>query len=429
MRCIPSFGRIVFASLVLVASATAGLAEDWPQWRGPRGDGTWQAPNLVRELPPVGLEDVWRKPIGGGYAGISTHAGRIFVMERLLEPDRERVLCMDAKDGSVIWQHEYAAAYGDLTYNNGPRAAAVVHDGCVYTLGAVGHVHCFDEKTGDVLWKIDAKKQLGAERPTWGFSASPFIYQDAVILQLGLPGGAIASFDKKTGEMLWKSSDDPAGYATPIIIEHAGKPVLIHFGPEHIHGMSPDTGEMYWKIEYKVTNGVSIAPPVYRQEVLFVSASWHGAKAIRLGQTLNDAQVIWESEVQLRALMLQPMYRDGHGYLLDIRNGFTCFNWADGEKVWDDDQKMTPRKRHTHASVIWLNKESDTGGGILTLNSDGEIVHADVSPEGGYVEHWRFKVIGETWAHPGFMTDESGSYIFVRDDEQIACLKLPVAKD
>ena len=94
------------------------FAEDWPRWRGPRGDGTWKpSVKLAESWPDEGLRRVWKQRISPGYSGVSVSGGRVFVMDR---PDKEkygeieRVLCLDAKDGRILWNFSYPAEYKGL---------------------------------------------------------------------------------------------------------------------------------------------------------------------------------------------------------------------------------------------------------------------------------------------------------------------------
>lgn len=409
---------VVLLSLLVAASAQA---EDWPRWRGTRGDGTWQAPPLPEKWPTEGLKQVWRQPLGGGYAGVSVAEGCVVTMDRQKEPrEIERIVCFDAATGRPLWTHTYEAAYGDMAYGSGPRAAPTIHEGRVYTLGTVGHVCCLELATGRLLWTVDTVKRDGAKLPEWGFAASPVVWKNSLVIHVGAqPGGCFQALELTTGRELWRGGDDLAGYATPLVIDAPAGPQLLGWTPEHIVGLNPDTGRVLWKIPYKVTYGVSIATPIYHEGLVFVAGYWEGSKAIRLGAAPSEAALAWEDKKDLRGIMSQPLYRDGLVYLLDKQYGITCFELATGKKLWDDENTLTPRGRNPQASLVWLGNTDR----VIALNSEGELVLARFT-RAGYREQSRTKVIGPTWAHPAY----AGTRVYARDDEQIVCVELPIVK-
>lgn len=413
-------GKLGFLLLTAICFTAAASAEDWPSWRGPRGDGTWQAPRLPEQWPAEGLRPLWRQPIGGGYAGPAVVGGRLYILDRQKtapppkkgsgEPDSiERILCFDAKVGRLLWSHQYPTRYGNLGgYSNGPRAMPTVHDGRVYTLGAVGHVHCLDAMSGRVIWSKDMVAEHKARVPEWGFAASPVIDGPRVIVHTGAePDGCLMALDAQSGKPLWQCGSDPAGYCTPVLITGRGGRQLIAWTPENIRSVDPETGKSLWSVPYKVTYGVSIATPIFQQDIVFVTGYWEGSKAIRLGSRPGDAELLWEDNKHLRGLMAQPLYREGHIYSLDKNLGLVCCELATGRKLWDD-HRLTPRGRNPHASMIWLNH----GDRAVILNAAGELILARLTPQ-GYVEQSRTKAIdGQVWSHPAF----ADRFMYVRND-------------
>ena len=399
--------------------AAPAFAEDWPRWRGPRGDGSWNAPTLPEKWPSGGPKVLWKRPIGGGYAGITTADGRLFTLD-LKEPinrsaktgpdGTERVLCFDAKTGDVLWSHAYPVRYGDLGgYANGPRSAPTVHEGKLYALGAVGHLFCFEAATGKIVWQRDTVKECGARVPMWGFAASPLIDGERVIVHLGAePGGCFIAFDRNTGKEVWRSGADEAGYATPILVRTPSGRQLLAWTPERILGMNPDTGAALWKVPHKVTYGVSITTPIYYDDVLFVSEYWNGSKAIRLGPSAPDHQIVWQDSKTLRGLMVPPLYRNGFVYAIDKEHGITCFELKTGKKRWDDENRLTPAGRNPHLSMTWINNTHR----VLILNAVGELILARFTPD-GVEEQSRAKVLnGRVWSQPGF----ADRHLFARTD-------------
>ena len=258
--------------------------EDWPRWRGPRGDGTWVGPRVSADWPEEGLPSVWRRPIGGGYGGIAVSNGRVFVMHRQRDPGVEGVLCFDAISGEPLWSHEYETDYSEVSYDNGPRSTPTIFDGRVYTLGAVGHFFCLNEKDGTVLWSKALVEDLGARVPIWGLSASPLVIDKSVIVHAGAePDGCYIAFDLVSGEERWRSLPDAAGYATPILIRQKESRQLVGWTPTNVRGLDPRTGRLLWTVPFEVNYGTSIAHPIFADNLVLVSSYYEGTQAIRLG--------------------------------------------------------------------------------------------------------------------------------------------------
>src|SRR4051794_9405914 len=152
--------------LTTLLLSTTARADDWPQWLGPQRDGVWRETGILEKFPKGGPKVLWRTPLGGGYAGPAVADGRVYVLDRVLDPgvknpsnpfDRgsvagqERVLCLDAASGKELWKHEYRTTYS-ISYPSGPRTTPVVRGGKVYTLGAMGDLLCLDAASGKVLW-------------------------------------------------------------------------------------------------------------------------------------------------------------------------------------------------------------------------------------------------------------------------------------
>ncbi|MCC7420858.1 MAG: PQQ-like beta-propeller repeat protein [Planctomycetaceae bacterium] len=415
-RILRAVAALFFVACGSVFDATR--AEDWPAWRGPRGDGTWHAPAIPRKWPEEGLTSLWKKPIGGGYSGVSVAGERVVVTDRRKEPaEVERILCLKADTGETLWSVEYPVEYGKLDYGTGPRAAPTIHDGRVYTVGAVGDVHCLNLATGQTLWSTHLLRNRFGRLQEWGYSGSPFIYEDLVILQPGAQyAGSILALNRHTGATVWSALSDAAGYATPILISVEGIQQLICWTPSHIRALDPRRGIPLWSVPYPVTYGVSIATPVFHQKTVLVCGYWEGSNAIRPAAN-GAASLLWEENRHLRGLMSQPLCRDGHAYLLDKQYGLTCFEVATGKKLWDDGNTLTPRDRNPHASIVALQGTND----VLALNAKGELVLATLTPQ-NYQEHARAKILGDTWAHPAF----TGRRVYARNDTEIVCVELPV---
>lgn len=405
--------------LTLIFFSFASLVEaDWPKFRGPSGEGIWDCPDLPLKLEQP--EKIWKKEIGGGYSGVTIVGDKVFTMDRPSKKNKERVLCYSAKNGNLIWAHEYDANYSGLSYDSGPRASVTIKDGKVFSFGAVGHMHCLNEKDGKVIWKHDSRESFGAKRPIWGFASSPAIWKDLIIYQIGGSSGGYVALNPNTGERVWSSSKDPSGYAMPVFVNHTGKDLMLAWTPENIKGILPRTGEELWSIPYKVKYGVSIALPIFHENIVLVCGYWHGSKAIQLGDDMKSAKLLWEDEENIRGLMAQPLQKDGLAYLIDRTNGLCCFEIKTGKRLWDDSEKhtITPSGRNPQATLVWA-QDGKFENRALIFNANGELLSVTLNRE-GFEIHSRAQITGKTWAHPAY----SDEHIYARTDNEIVCWKL-----
>ena len=195
----------------------------------PNRDGVWSETDVLSEFPDEQVKIKWRVPISSGYSGPTVADGLVYVTDRVVEPKEiERVHCFDWETGERVWSHEYDCPYGGVGYKAGPRASVLIDDGLAYSLGATGHLFCFQADTGEVVWNRDLRTEYKIRMPNWGIAASPVIEDDLLIVQMGGAGEAcIAAFERKTGAERWTAATDDASYSAPIVIDQAGKPVLV----------------------------------------------------------------------------------------------------------------------------------------------------------------------------------------------------------
>jgi outer membrane protein assembly factor BamB len=300
-----------------------------------------------------------------------------------------------------------------MEYGTGPRSSVNITDGKAYALGATGVALCLDAVTGQVVWQVDTVKTFGAKIPKWGFAASPVIDGDRVLLHVGADAGSVIALDKSSGKEVWRGGPNPAGYCTPEMITHAGTRQLIAWGPEHVQSLDPDNGRVNWLFPYKITYGVSIAQPLYRDGTLLVSGYWHGAKALQPGKS---ARLLWENQSDICGLMSAPLFKDGVVYMLDKTRGLQAFELKTGKILWSDDNSLTPKDGNPQMSLVWMQESTNLAA---LLNANGELVYVTLKPE-KREELARWQIIGKTWAHPAF----AGNRIFARSDKELSAWRL-----
>ena len=413
------------------------LADEWPQWRGPNRDGVWRETGLVEKFANSQLKIRWRQPIGSGYSGPTVADGRVFVTDRVVEPEQvERVHCFDWQTGESLWNFSYPCPYVNVGYTAGPRASVSVDEGRAYALGTMGHLYCFDAASGKPLWSKDLNAEYKIRMPIWGISASPLVDGDLVIVQIGGEGACLVAFDKKTGAEKWRALDDNASYSAPIIIQQAGRPVMVCWTGDSIVGMNAQSGEVYWRHPFKPAKMViNIATPVFDKGRLFFTSFYDGSVMLAVDDKQPAVSEVWSRRGRdeqhtdsLHSIISTPYLKGDFVYGVDSYGELRCLDAKTGERVWES-LKATPKSRWSTIHMV----END--GRMWMFNERGELVIATLSPS-GYEEISRAKLIepttvqlgqrgGVCWSHPAY----AHRHVFARNDEEIVCASLAAGEN
>src|SRR4051812_40864737 len=263
----------MICGLLMVPAATAA---DWPQFRGPNSDGHWDETGILESFPKDGLKIRWRHPVGGGFSSPVVAEGRVFVSDVALNKpaSRERVHCFDEKTGRVLWVFGYAEHYGEWTFvperGAGPTATPIVEEGRIYTVGANGYIHCLEVNSGKVIWKKDLWKEYQVEE--MGCRPSPLIEGSLLIVFTGAkPGATVLALDKLTGKEVWKALDEHASNSSPIAITSGGRRQLIVWTDKSLASLDPADGRIFWREPMNTSNNDDVAAPVFWENRLLVS--------------------------------------------------------------------------------------------------------------------------------------------------------------
>jgi outer membrane protein assembly factor BamB len=409
------------------------LAAEWPQWRGPQRDGVWRETGIVKTLDGLESRVLWRVSIANGYSGPTVAGGRVYVTDGLTAPAQvERVHCFDAATGKPVWSYSYACTYRNVDYRNGPRAAVTINEGRAYSLGTMGDLFCFDAAKGDVLWSRNLKANYDIRVPAWGIAAAPLVEKNLLIVQVGGKNDAcLIAFDKVSGAEKWHALSDRASYSAPIIIEQAGRRVLVCWTGDSVAGLDPMTGELYWRYPFAPTRMViNIATPVFHDGYLFFSSFYDGSLLLKVHQDKLAVEKVWQrrgaSETDtdsLHCCISTPVIQGDYIYGVDSYGQLRCLDLLTGDRVWES-LDAVPKARWANIHMV---RHEDK---IWMFNERGELIICTLSPE-GFHEISRAKIIepttgqlpqrgGVCWAHPAF----AYRHIYVRNDRELVCIDL-----
>lgn len=404
---------------------------DWNQWRGPDRKAIWYNGPEIETLHANSVRQIWEVEVGPGYSGPTNSKGRVYLMDYM--DGNERVLCFDTKNGKELWSFSYPVAYG-VGYPTGPRASVQIFGELAYSFGTMGHLFCFEAETGKVVWKLNAIEKYHSRIPVWGLASNPILVEDKLIVQLGGKEGAcIVALQKENGTEVWRALDDEASYSAPILIEQAGKDVVLFWTGGRFTGLDPEDGSIYWSIPFKPRKSLmNISTPVYDPPFLFHSAFFDGSYLLKLDQETTSAELVYHRHGQderntdaLHCCISTPILQDGYIYGIDSYGETRCLELETGERVWED-QTLVPRARWANVHLIRQNDR------VWGFNEKGEILLGRFTPE-GYEDLGRVKVIdpvqvspnprnGVNWSHPAF----SGNRIYVRSDSKLVCVEINI---
>jgi hypothetical protein len=419
--------RNVITSALMLLMPTA-TADDWPQWGGPQRDGVWRESGIVERLPDTRiLPRVWSIPVGEGYSGPAVADGRVVLTDRQASHRNERILCLDAMTGTENWTHSYAARY-TISYPAGPRTTPVIDDGRVYTIGAVGHMFCFDASNGDVLWEKNFPDDFGTTLPTWGMAAAPLVDSDRLITLVGGANGAlVVCFDKTSGKELWRSLDDPAvGYCPPMIFEFGGQRQLIIWHPTAVTALDPQDGSVIWEYPWEIKAALCIPAPRQIGQQLFLTSFYNGP--LMLNVSADAAKVAWKgksnSEITtdgLHSIMPTPWVSQQNIFGICSYGQLRCLDTQTGRRQWET-LAATGKGRWWNAFIV---PHEDR---CFIHNEQGDLIIARLSTE-GYEEISRSQLIAPTrkvqrrmtiWSHPAFAEKS----VFARNDTELVRVDL-----
>ena len=395
------------ASAATQPSTPAATADgaDWPGFRGPERDGVVRGVRIATDWktqPPV---EMWRRPVGPGWSSFAVRGGRFYTQEQ--RGEHELVTCYDAATGRPVWTHRDAARFYESNGGAGPRGTPTLgDDGRVYTLGATGILNALKAGDGSVVWSRNAATDTQTKIPGWGFSGSPLLIDDLVIVAAG---GTLAAYDRNSGEPRWTGPKNGCCYSSPHRVNIGGVTQIVLMNGPGVVSVAPADGRVLWQYEMP-TGGRIVQPAVTAEGDLLLSVG-EGSDLYRIAVANRDGG--WKVEERWTSEGLKPYFSDfvvhrGHAYGFDAGT-LACIDLADGKRKWAGGDYGSGQ--------LVLLPEQDV---LLVVSEQGELVLVGATPE-GFSELARFPAIkGKTWNHPAL----AGDVLLVRNAEEMAAFRL-----
>ncbi len=387
-----------------VSAARIQVAQaEWPDWRGPKRDGCSTDSGLLKRWPQGGPRMVWKATgIGHGYSTVVISGGRIFTTGTI--DDQISIFAFDMA-GKPVWNVTHGPDY--TQDHPGARATPVVDAGRLYVMSGIGRVGCYSVKDGSKLWTREMS-ELGGEIPGWGYTETPLVYNDLLVVT---PGGrtAIVALNKTTGATVWKSSGFSAGaqYSSAIAAIHLGVPMIINGTDRGIVAVSPQDGSLLWKNDFSSGNTANVPTPAYSDGYVFWANGYgRGGICLKLSEsggkvTATEAWRTSRMDCHVGGFIVRNGYIYGnHG------GGWNCLDVKTGEVKWS--QRGVGKGEICYADgMLYLFSERGGVAGLGPASPEGFDLTGQFSVEGR----------GESWAYPVV----AGGRLYLRYDENLYC--------
>lgn len=405
--------RAFWAAIVLLVPP-ASEAADWPRWRGPANDG--HAPKSTPALTslPAEAATVWQVPAGEGLASPVVASGVVLAFDN--QEGRETLRALTAATGAELWRADIDEPFSDTQGPTGPRNTPVIDGDRVYAVSCRGELQCRRLHDGSLVWRANYVKDFAAEfigekgsapgASRHGNNGSPLVHGDHLLACVGGARDAgVVCFHKTTGEVVWKSTRDPAGYAPPVVAPIAGHLQVIAYTANGVVGLDRQSGTELWRYPVKTSFARHVTTPVVGGDRVLVSSHQAGLIALRIardGDTWSAADAWRETDTAIN--FASPVAVGGHLYGVGPYRNLICVEIASGRQTWSRDGFFSTAAGNAHAGFIVF------GQTILLLSDSGELVLLAASPA-EYQELGRVQVGGQNWCNPAY----AEGVVYLRD--------------
>ncbi|MFN0068732.1 MAG: PQQ-binding-like beta-propeller repeat protein [Limisphaerales bacterium] len=408
---LPCAPALVALGALVVLHASGG---DWPRWRGPSNDGHAPVGTAALESLPAEPRVLWQAPAGPGLASPVKAGGLVLAFDA--QAGLETLRALDARTGVERWRAAIDEPFSDSQGPTGPRGTPLVDGDRAYALSCRGELHCRALADGGLLWRVNYQTNFGAtftgERGNTpgaarhGNNGSPLVDGPHLLVQPGGTNGAgVVCLDKLTGEVVWKSLDDMAGYAPPVVAELAGRRQVIVFTAEGVVGLDRRDGRELWRVPVKTAYARHAATPVVVGDLVLVGSHQAGLLGLRITAAGDGCRVetAWTSR-EAAPNFASPVAVGGHLYGLGPTKNVVCVEAATGALKWSQPGVVTTSADKAFGGFLVI------GGRLLVLTDAGEVVLFDANPA-AYRERGRAQVAGVNWCNPAY----ADGVLYLRD--------------
>ena len=385
-------------------------ARDWPGFRGRDRDGVVRGVLIDTDWSASPPTLLWRRPIGPGWSSFAVHGDLLYTQEQ--RGEGEIVAAYRVSTGDPVWRHRDAARFWESNGGPGPRATPTIAGDRVYAFGATGILNVLGAADGRVAWSRNVAADSDISAPTWGFSSSPLVVGDIVVVAAA---GKLVAYDRATGALRWSGEDSGQGYSSPHALTIHSEPQILLLAGGGVTSVAQSDGARLWGL---TLTSSGLAAPIVQPaltgdgDLLVSSGDQSGMHRVAIAHGAGG----WTAEERWTSTGLKPYFNDfvvHGGYAFGFDGSIlACIDLSDGTRAWKGG-------RYGSGQLLLLADQ----GLLLVVSEEGELALVMASAN-GFSELARIPgIAGKTWNHPVV----TGDILLVRNGEEMAAFRLPLA--
>jgi hypothetical protein len=387
---------------------------DWPGFRGANRDGVIPGVALAADWEKTPPKQLWRQRVGPGWSSMTVIGDRLYTQEQ--RGKVETVVCYDATTGTELWVHADESRFEEPVTNAGPRATPTFDGGRIFTMGARGILNCLDARTGQRYWSHDVTVEARVKPPLWGFTGSPLVADDNVIVFAGGEGShGLVAYNTQSGSFVWGAPTGSGSYASPQLVTIAGQRLCLMLHDQGLTAVDTISGNVLWQAGAAMPG----APRTHQVHLIgdadLFAATLGGIGIARI--TVTHQAGMWKTAEVWNSTKVKPEFPDfvvhkNHAYGFD-GPFLCCVDLTSGKRCWKEG-------RYGRGQILLL---PDAAQLLVMCEDDGELLLLAADS----VEHRelaRLQALGpksKTWNHPVI----AHGRLLVRNAEEMACYELP----
>jgi outer membrane protein assembly factor BamB len=407
---------LLCAGLLLIVVRPAA-AEDWPGFLGSQRDGICRETGLLKEWPESGPPLAWKTTgLGEGFSTVAIVGNVLYTQGH--KDGKQWVMALDvSRQGKLIWEADYGPVRNAGAGHPGSRSAPTIDGDRLYTTGIAGEVVCMDLKDGRVIWQKDYVKDFGGEAPRWGFAESVLVDGPRVI---GTPGGeknTIVALDKTNGNQVWGAAvGDAAGYSSVIKATIDGVEQYINLTAKGVISVRAKDGKLLWRYDAPASKMANCSTCVISGNSVFAASGYNNgggrADITRNGEEFEAKEVFFSKKMQNHHGGV--ILHDGMIYGCNNPKDLTCLDFKNGDVKWSD-------KTAGKCSLLYAD------GMLYCRDENGPISLVEATPN-GFKSKGRFDQPDRSKVNSWPYLVIVNGMMYVRDQDVLLCYDLRVKK-